>query len=635
MDTFTAANLLFFNRWSGQVRPAIPFYISKWIFAGCILLSWILLVYRLIRAVLVIRCGVIAVNYLDPLAVVIQSLRTGRNGRGWRRFLVFAELTKGRKGAEYVALFTYFSFEGGQQRLMEIILADILEAWLRIIFAEGPRQVINALTLYSVIKADLVPAGEHKVTKGNTQISQFFVNIQILANHNKDQAAILFGMLFTLVIWAVYALGLLIAMLSYLLFLLNHIPSKDNGLSNYCRRKVDSRLQKIVGEKINKALAKTNTNRMLYDFNAGRHGEPAQVKKRPTLPMLDTDQGKTLQDMPPPSRQTTDSTNLSHMSRQTSRTGSHSINRNGESAILDIFPTRPLPPSRSTTQNSAFSNTTCATKASLLREAAEMGNGPSSRNYSPAEPFRMRPQHSVISSLDRPLVGRSLGTQQSHNSAWTTQPISIQRTPGPKQVGPPSRQNTNISDFSPSDSQVPPPPIPLRAPNHTAERYFVMEENRRQTPGPQIAIQDFEMWKPDPPTLTDKYVAFNPHFHATPQLQTARSQPVLTRSATTTTTAEWSRPPMRNFTMPNVNNQPAYQTIAADQRAHQQQHQAFGPPQRSDTAPHPPMATGYNDDGHFYTGSEEPVPRAATAGPSLDDAVGWDRQQRSLRYHPS
>lgn len=68
--------------------------------------------YRWIRAVRVIRGGVIAVNYLDPLVVVLQSVRTGRNGRGWRRFLVFAELTKGRKGAEYVALFTYFSFEG-------------------------------------------------------------------------------------------------------------------------------------------------------------------------------------------------------------------------------------------------------------------------------------------------------------------------------------------------------------------------------------------------------------------------------------------------------------------------------------------------------------------------------------------
>ena len=58
------------------------------------------------------RSGGVAQSYLDPLAVRIQSIRMGSNGRGWRRFLVFAELTKSKKGSEYVALFTYFSFEG-------------------------------------------------------------------------------------------------------------------------------------------------------------------------------------------------------------------------------------------------------------------------------------------------------------------------------------------------------------------------------------------------------------------------------------------------------------------------------------------------------------------------------------------
>ncbi|KAI6882835.1 hypothetical protein KC334_g16304, partial [Hortaea werneckii] len=36
VDTFTAINLLVFNRWSSQIKPAIDFEISKWIFAGCI-----------------------------------------------------------------------------------------------------------------------------------------------------------------------------------------------------------------------------------------------------------------------------------------------------------------------------------------------------------------------------------------------------------------------------------------------------------------------------------------------------------------------------------------------------------------------------------------------------------------------
>lgn len=56
--------------------------------------------------------GSVAESYLDPLAVRVQSVRVGKEGRGWKRFLVFAELTKGKKGADYVALFTHFSFEG-------------------------------------------------------------------------------------------------------------------------------------------------------------------------------------------------------------------------------------------------------------------------------------------------------------------------------------------------------------------------------------------------------------------------------------------------------------------------------------------------------------------------------------------
>jgi Fungal potassium channel len=58
----------------------------------------------------VMKRGAVAESFLDSLAVRLQSVRLGK-ARGWRRFLVFAELTKSKKGAEYVALFTYFSFQ--------------------------------------------------------------------------------------------------------------------------------------------------------------------------------------------------------------------------------------------------------------------------------------------------------------------------------------------------------------------------------------------------------------------------------------------------------------------------------------------------------------------------------------------
>lgn len=110
VDTFTAVNLLAFNKWSSEIQPAISFNVSKWIFSVCIIASFINLGFEHIRAQRVMKRGNVAECYLDNLAVRLESIRLGK-GQGWRRFLVFAELTKSKKGAEYIALFTYFGFQ--------------------------------------------------------------------------------------------------------------------------------------------------------------------------------------------------------------------------------------------------------------------------------------------------------------------------------------------------------------------------------------------------------------------------------------------------------------------------------------------------------------------------------------------
>lgn len=122
-DTFTAINLIAFNRWSSQVKPAIPFEVSKWIFFICICLSWALCAFEWIRAIRVMRKGGVADSYLDPLAAVLQSIRLGK-GQGWRRFLVFAELTKSKKGTDYAALFVYFNFKS-----LVPLFRDLFKMW--------------------------------------------------------------------------------------------------------------------------------------------------------------------------------------------------------------------------------------------------------------------------------------------------------------------------------------------------------------------------------------------------------------------------------------------------------------------------------------------------------------------------
>lgn len=111
VDTFTAVQLLVFNNWTSEIKPTISIEVSRWIFSICIILSWVNLGYEYWRAIRVMKRGAVAESYLDSLAVRLECIRMGKNGRGWKRFLVFAELTKSKKGAEYVALFTYFSFQ--------------------------------------------------------------------------------------------------------------------------------------------------------------------------------------------------------------------------------------------------------------------------------------------------------------------------------------------------------------------------------------------------------------------------------------------------------------------------------------------------------------------------------------------
>lgn len=347
VDTFVAVNLLAFNKWAGQIQPAIPFEISRWVFAGCIILSFVLLIERWIRAVRVMRQGGVAKSYLDPLAVRVQSIRMGANGRGYRRFLVFAELTKSRKGADYVALFSYFSFE----------------AAIRIIFAEGPRVVINGITLYSVTKLNFIPTGEHAGPQGKSPVEQFFINIGAMADKDKLQATVLFGMLWTCLIWILAALSLAVSVVLYLLFLWHHIPSEAGGLKNYCRIKINKRMERVVRTKVDKALKKENEIRAREDAKAARSG--VSVKVQPTLPVLGQDDEPSF---PPLSRNATQTTLPMYESRPpTGRDSQDSFDQ----PPMPAFPPGARPGMM--TQRSDSSMASYSSNAPLMSSASDMG----------------------------------------------------------------------------------------------------------------------------------------------------------------------------------------------------------------------------------------------------------------------
>ncbi|EKD16672.1 uncharacterized protein L3040_001411 [Drepanopeziza brunnea f. sp. 'multigermtubi'] len=387
VDTFTAVNLLAFDKWSSSVQPVVDFKVQKWVFAGCIIASWVNLGFEHVRAMHVMKRGAVAENYLDSLAVRLQCIRLGK-GRGWRRFLVFSELTKSKKGAEYVALFTFFSFQ----------------TWIRIIFCQGPRQVLNALTLWAVVKSFDSTAGN----AGST-ILKFFENVEKLADENHLQAVVYSGMLFTLVIWAFGALCLLLSALFYILFLWHYIPNADGGLSGYCERKVNRRLASIVSVKVNKALEKEDRKLQKLDAEAAKKGEMG--RRQATLPtLLDHKSSDGFPAMPTLYRQDTATTLPVYASRPGTPASQPPFPDLAAGRFDQMRPT----PSRMGTHSSSGSN------APLMSHASDMGYA---RSGSPA------PSLPPLDAAGYPAPPQRSMTANSNASHWNRGPPGSPRMP--------------------------------------------------------------------------------------------------------------------------------------------------------------------------------------------------------------
>ncbi|TVY86847.1 putative vacuolar membrane protein, partial [Lachnellula willkommii] len=541
VDTFTAVNLLVFNKWSGEIQPKVPFSISKWIFASCIIASWVNLGYEHLRAMRVIKRGAVAESFLDSLAVRLQSIRLGK-GRGYRRFLVFAELTKSKKGAEYVALFTYFSFQ----------------AWIRIIFCQGPRQVMNALTLYSVYTAKLEANDAKDV---GSFLTTFFQNIALLAKESNQQAVVLSGMVFTMIIWIFGALSLILATLFYVFFLWHWIPNADGGLSGYCQRKVDKRLSKIVSVKVNKAIAKDEERRLKADARSVKKGEKPTGGRQATLPVLyDQKSDDKLPQMPNLSRNDT----MTTLPLYSSRPGTPS-----DQPPMPAFELNELGQKRPFNGRSVTDSST-ASNAPLMGNASDMGYG---RSGSPAPSLRSI-ETNGYSAPPRIMTGNTNNSQYRGptpgprmpsamgNGGYTQSPISYTDnnglpprmptamgdrayTPSPTTYmdgrGTPQSQASNDTFGRPMPravgdlrSNTPAGPAPSMGRRTPFDPYS--NSNDRSSPAP---LSDFGRNSPAPgrnspapSTTTGGYQAYNPNMRPAPTSNPQGQQPQQYRNMT-------------------------------------------------------------------------------------------------------
>ncbi|KAH7381252.1 hypothetical protein DE146DRAFT_279673 [Phaeosphaeria sp. MPI-PUGE-AT-0046c] len=466
-DAFTAVNLLAFNNWSSQVKPTIPFEIAKWIFAITIIISYVFLIYRYFRAIRVIKSGSVTECYLEPVAAIWQSMRITKQGQGWRRFLVFAELTKSKKGANYIALFVYFQFKSA----------------LLVIVAQGPRTAINAMTLYAVMQAQLLPVGEH-ASDGRSDFEQFFVNIKLMVdNGNKQETVIYFAMLFSLIIWVIAALGLIISGLFYVLFLWHYIPKADGTLTQYCRRKVETRLERIVGKKVKKAIEKADQKRREEERRAIKKGNLDPAQTRPTLPKLEHDDDtSTVFSLQRSDTMTTNTTLPPYSANGPIRTNTMSTNRTVAPSLPPVDE-RPMIPTRSNTQGTNYSNASYRSNAPLLDQAGGMGAATPAEpmpaldrrnDYFPQQP--MRP----YTPTSRPFTPTSQGGRS---------------TPGPLRgigVLPPVNTNFSNNRFDPEPRVVSPLQNDLRGPSPPQATRPYPEFSPFDSRGPQVE-QSYEL----------------------------------------------------------------------------------------------------------------------------------------------
>jgi len=287
-DIFTAITMLTTRSWSNQIFEncskdtnciSIPYNTGKWLFVGCIIFSFLLLGYESRKSKKIIASRDISYAFTNVMANNYYSLRS------YDHFCFFDHISSSTKTSDDFAFFVFFVFK----------------SWKRVLLADGPRQTINALTLYAIWLTKHNKGPWYDVTK-------------YFSGNTLSTSALTMSTFFTVVVFA-GSLGLLIVAGICYIPLLCHIRG---NLKEYCCHKVDKRIGTVIKRRQKKRLeeaAKLAQKEAMGDYSHLKNKKGEFIAKplpQPTLPNLSVDDDvddkssiKTRQ--PPPSTYTQDS----------------------------------------------------------------------------------------------------------------------------------------------------------------------------------------------------------------------------------------------------------------------------------------------------------------------------------------
>ncbi|KAG2232153.1 hypothetical protein INT48_006027, partial [Thamnidium elegans] len=205
-DLYTAVSLLVIGQTT--VTPAIPTEYSKWIFLICIMVSYLLIIWDLIKSRRILASRDISGAFTSAIVNKYLSIKD------YRYYCLFKSINANSKGINNYAFFIFFTLKG----------------WKRLLLAEAPRQVINIVTLQALVPQWL------KIRNGQVTFNNDALGADLM------QQILTGTMAFSVVVFAIsFSLVCIAAVLYIPLFC--HIRG---NLKEYCCHKVDKRISEIL-----------------------------------------------------------------------------------------------------------------------------------------------------------------------------------------------------------------------------------------------------------------------------------------------------------------------------------------------------------------------------------------------------
>ncbi|RCH91533.1 hypothetical protein CU097_007436 [Rhizopus azygosporus] len=246
-DIWTACTLLIYDKWSLSTQPRIPFYISKWIYVGCIILSFILLAWEIRKARAVMATEDVSLAVTNAMAFRTYSLKS------YTYFCLLQKIKSSTKWSDVMIFYVFYTLKG----------------WKKIIVAQGPRQIIAGFTVYALLRSAWTKQGHF----------QFSVNPDDYGSDWQQRAAFI-SMSFTCILWIISMLNIGLAVILYFPILC-HI---QGNLKEYCCHKIDKRINEILAKQRKRRLKEAEKKKVQSVKKPSKDISNDGIK--PTLPVI-------------------------------------------------------------------------------------------------------------------------------------------------------------------------------------------------------------------------------------------------------------------------------------------------------------------------------------------------------------